>query len=128
MRTERLNIMRNEISRRMKRKKDSSSLITNMTMLAILYQNLSNSCLDIQLKKSKYNCSVAKNTTIDLLKYKRSENIQENVYETNQLLKRILNFCLLTFLLYSFQSLISICLQLNAPLYAPLSVLLQSKK
>jgi hypothetical protein len=51
MRTERLNIMRNEISRRMKREKDNSSLITNMTMLAILYQNLSNSCLDIQLKR-----------------------------------------------------------------------------
>jgi len=51
MRTERLNIMRNEISRRMKRGKDNSSFITNMTMLAILYQNLSNSCLDIQLKR-----------------------------------------------------------------------------
>jgi len=51
MRTERLNIMRNEISRRMKRGKDNSSFITNMTMLAILYQNLSNSCLHIQLKR-----------------------------------------------------------------------------
>jgi hypothetical protein len=51
MRTERLNIMRNEISRRMKRGKDNSSFITNMAMLAILYRNLSNSCLDIQLKR-----------------------------------------------------------------------------
>jgi hypothetical protein len=51
MRTERLNIMRNEISRRMKRGKDNSSFITNMAMLAILYQNLSNICLDIQLNR-----------------------------------------------------------------------------
>ena len=86
MRTERLNIMRNEISRRMKRGKDNSSFITNMTMLAILYQKLKQQLFGYPTKKkSKYNCSVAKNTTIDLLKYKTSENIQENVYETNQL-------------------------------------------
>ena len=42
--------MRQEIGRR-KKYKGNSPFITNMTMLAVLYQNLSNSCLDIHTKR-----------------------------------------------------------------------------